>query len=119
MILKAWSSAQGLLHYGTPLWLDNQFLNSSYPARVAAYAAEFTRRYRSLVTHYTPLNEPWVTVPFCGQHGTFTRGHTPLVEQYRALIRGDVKREACAWVCVHSPLPRPTSAASYSLLATG
>ncbi len=45
-----------LMHYGTPLWLDNQFLNSSYPQRVAAYEAEFAARFRHLVSCYTPLN---------------------------------------------------------------
>ena len=56
-----------LMHYGTPLWLANQFLNTSYPARVANYAAQFAHRYKSIVSHYTPLNEPLITMDFCGQ----------------------------------------------------
>ena len=40
-----------LMHYGTPLWLDNQFVNASYPRRVAEYAARFAERYASLVRY--------------------------------------------------------------------
>jgi beta-glucosidase len=80
-----------LLHYGTPLWLDNQFLNAGYPQRVAAYAAEFTRRYRHLVSHYTPLNEPRITIAFTGQHGIwppYLHGDDGAVKILRALTRG-------------------------------
>src|SRR5947209_8260101 len=58
-----------LMHYGTPAWLDNEFLNSSYPESVATYAAEFARRYKHIVSHYAPLNEPWVTINYCGEYG--------------------------------------------------
>ena len=58
-----------LMHYGTPLWLDNQFVNAPIPARVAEYAARFAERYASLVRYYTPLNEPAVTAAFCGRNG--------------------------------------------------
>ena len=34
-----------LMHYGTPLWLDNSFLNASYTQSVAAYAAGVAERY--------------------------------------------------------------------------
>ena len=80
-----------LMHYGTPLWLDNQFLNSSYPARVANYAAHFARRYGSVVTHYTPLNEPLITMEFCGQRGIwppYLRGDDGMVKILRAVARG-------------------------------
>ena len=53
-----------LMHYGTPLWLDNHFVNASYPRRVAEYAARFAERYGSLVRYYTPLNEPAVTAAY-------------------------------------------------------
>ncbi len=58
-----------LMHYGTPLWMDNHFVNSSYPRRVADYASAFAERYASLIRHYTPLNEPGVTAAFCGRDG--------------------------------------------------
>jgi beta-glucosidase/6-phospho-beta-glucosidase/beta-galactosidase len=82
-----------LMHYGTPLWLDNQFLNSLYPQRVAAYAAEFTRRYKHLVSFYTPLNEPWITVAFTGLHGIwppYLQGDDGAVKILRSLARGIV-----------------------------
>jgi beta-glucosidase/6-phospho-beta-glucosidase/beta-galactosidase len=55
-----------LMHYGTPLWLDNSFINSSYPQRVAEYAQKVVARYKSLVRYYTPLNEPMVNADMCG-----------------------------------------------------
>ncbi|HEU0292893.1 MAG TPA: family 1 glycosylhydrolase [Anaerolineales bacterium] len=55
-----------LMHYGTPLWLDNSFINSSYPGRVAEYAHTVVARYKSLVRYYTPLNEPMVNADLCG-----------------------------------------------------
>jgi beta-glucosidase len=55
-----------LMHYGTPLWLDNSFINASYPERVAEYAHEVVTRYKSLVCYYTPLNEPMVNADMCG-----------------------------------------------------
>lgn len=58
-----------LMHYGTPLWLDNSFLNHDYPEYVAEFAGRVADRYQSLVTYYTPLNEPMVNATFCGKHG--------------------------------------------------
>jgi len=60
-----------LMHYGTPLWLDNQFLNAAYPERVAAYAARVAERYRGRLTIWTPLNEPMVNAIYCGERGTW------------------------------------------------
>lgn len=58
-----------LMHYGTPLWLENQFINTNYPERVAEYAYAFASRYKDLVRYYTPLNEPMVNALFCGRLG--------------------------------------------------
>ena len=55
-----------LMHYGTPLWLENSFINSSYPQRVAEYTLAVIARYKSLVRHYTALNEPMVNADMCG-----------------------------------------------------
>ncbi len=55
-----------LMHYGTPLWLENSFINASYPKRVAEYAHAVATRYKSLVRYYTPLNEPMVNADLCG-----------------------------------------------------
>jgi beta-glucosidase/6-phospho-beta-glucosidase/beta-galactosidase len=82
-----------LMHYGTPLWLENQFLNSAYPQRVADYEAEFARRYRTIVSHYTPLNEPLITMDFCGERGLwppYLRGSDGAVKILRQITRGIV-----------------------------
>ena len=79
-----------LMHYGTPLWLDNQFVNASYPRRVAEYAARFAERYASLVRYYTPLNEPAVTAAFCGRDGMwppYLRGDDGYARVLLALAR--------------------------------
>jgi beta-glucosidase len=57
-----------LVHYGTPLWLQSEFLHPAYPDRVAAYAVAFAERYE-WVRHYTPLNEPFINAELCGRTG--------------------------------------------------
>ena len=82
-----------LMHYGTPLWLDNQFLNHAYPEVVAEYGARVAERYRGRLTAYTPLNEPLVNAAFCGESGTWPphlTGHDGYVKLARALVRGIV-----------------------------
>jgi beta-glucosidase/6-phospho-beta-glucosidase/beta-galactosidase len=46
-----------LVHYGTPLWLDNAFLNADFPVRLAEYAAALAARYRGrlMVTETSSL----------------------------------------------------------------
>jgi len=80
-----------LMHYGTPLWLDDHFVNASYPRRVAEYASAFAERYRPLIRHYTPLNEPAVTAAYCGRDGRwppYLRGDDGFVKVLLALVRG-------------------------------
>jgi beta-glucosidase len=80
-----------LMHYGTPLWLDNHFVNASYPRRVAEYAARFAERYASLVRFYTPLNEPAVTATYCGRDGRwppYLSGDDGYVKVLVALAKG-------------------------------
>jgi beta-glucosidase len=60
-----------LMHYGTPLWLEQSFAAPDYPERVAAYAGAFAARYGELVRYYTPLNEPIVNADFCGRRGVW------------------------------------------------
>ncbi len=55
-----------LIHYGTPLWLENGVLNHEYPERIAEYASAFARQFRGLVSHYTPHNEPQISALFGG-----------------------------------------------------
>ena len=82
-----------LMHYGTPLWLDNHFVNASYPRRVAEYAARFAERYAAMVRCYTPLNEPAVTAAYCGRDGRwppYLSGDDGYVKVLLSLCRGMV-----------------------------
>lgn len=60
-----------LVHYGTPTWLDGAFADSRYPEAIADFAAAFAGRYRGVVDHFTPLNEPLTTASFCGLRGVW------------------------------------------------
>jgi beta-glucosidase len=82
-----------LMHYGTPLWLDNSFINASYPERVAEYAAAVVARYKSLVHYYTPLNEPMVNADLCGNKAEwppYLSGEDGYVKLILALAKGIV-----------------------------
>ena len=80
-----------LVHYGTPLWLERQFIHQDYPQRVAEYAHAFADRYRGLVSWYTPLNEPRINARVCGLNGTwppYLRGQRGYVRMVMALAEG-------------------------------
>lgn len=80
-----------LMHYGTPVWLEGSFSSPDYPARVAAYASAFAERYRSLISWYTPLNEPVVNAVFCGHNAVwppYLRGERGYVRLLVALAAG-------------------------------
>jgi len=82
-----------LMHYGTPLWLDNSFIHASYPDRVAEYAAGVVARYKSLVRYYTPLNEPMVNAEFCGSKAEwppYLSGDDGYIKLTLALAKGIV-----------------------------
>lgn len=82
-----------LMHYGTPLWLDNSFMNSSYPQRVAEYAQKVVARYKSLARYYTPLNEPMVNADMCGNKAEwppYLSGDDGYVKMTLALAKGIV-----------------------------
>ena len=82
-----------LMHYGTPMWLDNSFINSSYPQRVAEYVAAVVARYKSLVRYYTPLNEPMVNATMSGYKAEwppYLSGDDGYVKLALAISRGMV-----------------------------
>lgn len=82
-----------LMHYGTPLWLDNSFINAGYPERVAEYAHEVVARYKPLVRYYTPLNEPMVNADMCGSKAEwppYLSGDDGYVRLTLALAKGIV-----------------------------
>jgi beta-glucosidase len=86
-----------LVHYGTPAWLLDSFLNPDYPERAAEYAGAFAKRYRELLRWYTPLNEPRVTAWYAGRIGLwppYRRGWSGFTEVLLQLCRGIVLTEA-------------------------
>lgn len=79
-----------LMHYGTPLWLDNEFINPNYPSKVASYAREFAARYKDII-YYTPLNEPYINAKFCGETGfwpPYLSGNSGFVQVMKNLCKG-------------------------------
>jgi beta-glucosidase len=82
-----------LMHYGTPLWMDNQFLNHAYPQAVAEYAGQLAERYRGRLRLFTPLNEPLINAMFCGETGTwppYLTGDDGFVKLLGPLVKGIV-----------------------------
>lgn len=80
-----------LLHYGTPLWLENEFAHPDYPQRIADYAVAVADRYRDLVADYTPVNEPMIHALFSGSYGywpPYLTGDTGFVTLCRQLAHG-------------------------------
>jgi beta-glucosidase len=87
-----------LMHYGTPLWLKNEFMNAEYPQLVARYAKAFAERYKGVASYYTPLNEPFVNAEWCGWSGkwppylTGVLGFTLMINQ---LCKGIIMTVNC------------------------
>ncbi|MFG6446454.1 family 1 glycosylhydrolase [Microbacterium sp. P07] len=82
-----------LVHYGTPLWLTDEFVNPDYPQRVAEYAAAVAERYAGRIAHYTPLNEPLLNIMYCGEFAQwppYRAGDTGFVDVLRGISRGIV-----------------------------
>lgn len=82
-----------LLHYGTPLWIDRQFLNPDYPRYVAEYAVRAADRYSDVATDWTPVNEPMIHALFSGEYAywpPYASGAEGAVAMSLALARGFV-----------------------------
>ncbi|KQV06948.1 family 1 glycosylhydrolase [Leifsonia sp. Root112D2] len=60
-----------LVHYGTPTWLEGSFADPGFPEALAEFAGAFAARYRGVVDHITPVNEPLTTASFCGLRGVW------------------------------------------------
>ena len=85
-----------LMHYGTPTWLENAFVNASYPERVAVYGRAVAERYRDVWTDFTPLNEPHVNAEWCGQNGAwppYLVGQDGFVKVIMQIARGMVRTQ--------------------------
>lgn len=86
-----------LMHYGTPTWLENEFMNRDYPQRVAEYAFRAAERYGDRLTAWTPLNEPQINAMYCGEEALwppYFRGDDGYVQVQRALCEGIVRTQA-------------------------
>lgn len=85
-----------LVHYGAPTWLRDSFADPGYPVAIAEFAGAFAARYRGLVDHVTPLNEPVTTASFCGLRGVWPpaltgwRGWTEVVLGMVEGMRGTI-----------------------------
>jgi len=82
-----------LLHYGTPLWLENQFANPDYPKHMADFAARFAERYGHVATDFTPVNEPMIHALFSGEYAywpPYLEGPSGLVSIAASLAEGFV-----------------------------
>jgi len=82
-----------LMHYGTPLWLENSFINARYPQYVAEYSRNVVARYKSIVRYYTPLNEPMVNADMCGNKAEwppYLSGPVGYIKLTLALAKGVV-----------------------------
>ena len=85
-----------LMHYGTPLWLDNQFVNAAYPERIASYARAVAERYAGVWDDFTPLNEPVINAIYCGEDGVwppYLSGDDGFAKVIVALARGMVRTQ--------------------------
>lgn len=83
-----------LMHYGCPFWLKKEFANKDYPKYVARYAAEFSKRYQSLIKWYTPLNEPIINALMCGMRGLwapYLKGDRGYIKIMMQLAKGIVR----------------------------
>jgi beta-glucosidase/6-phospho-beta-glucosidase/beta-galactosidase/glycosyltransferase involved in cell wall biosynthesis len=58
-----------LAHFGTPLWLPHAFGDLDFPHALERWARAFSRRYRGVVQHICPFNEPLTSALFGGDMG--------------------------------------------------
>jgi beta-glucosidase len=83
-----------LVHYGLPLWIENAYLNPSFPTYMAEYARRAAERFKGRIHLWTPLNEPRITAWYCGKLGwwpPFQRGWRGFVKVMLGVCRGIVE----------------------------
>jgi beta-glucosidase len=91
---KGLSPIVDLVHYGTPLWMENAFLHPDFPSHMAEFAFRAAEKFRGRIHWWTPLNEPRMTAWFCGKVGNwppYRHGWRGFVEVMLALSRGIVQ----------------------------
>ncbi len=74
----------GLVHHGSGP-RDTSLLDPQFPEKLAAYAANFSKRY-PWIEDYTPVNEPLTTARFSGLYGVWYPHGKSEVEFLRALF---------------------------------
>jgi beta-glucosidase/6-phospho-beta-glucosidase/beta-galactosidase len=80
-----------LQHYGTPLWLDNSFINPEYAERFAEYAGQVAARYKGIFHYFTTSNEPMTSVVWSGRDRRwppYLSGEDGLVSVLSAVCEG-------------------------------
>ena len=80
-----------LVHYGTPLWLTESFIDARFLDVLEGFTRAFARRYKHRVRYYTPVNEPTVNADFCGRRGLwppYLSGDSGYVKVLLQLARG-------------------------------
>jgi beta-glucosidase/6-phospho-beta-glucosidase/beta-galactosidase len=85
-----------LVHYGTPAWIEQGFLNPDFPEYMAEYAARLAERFKGRIHAYTPLNEPRIAAWYCGKLGwwpPYKRGWRGFFALVNALSRGIVRTQ--------------------------
>lgn len=75
-----------IVHYGTPLWMPDAFLDPTYSERVAKFAGVCAARYKGRIHHWTPFNEPAVTAEFCGKKGQWPPYKTSEADYAQILV---------------------------------
>ena len=84
-----------LMHYGTPLWLEDALLNPDYPQWVEEYTARVIERYGHLLSHATPFNEPHTAAEFAGRRGEwppYKTDYTGYFAVYLNVMRGTLRQ---------------------------
>jgi beta-glucosidase len=86
-----------LVHFGAPPWLEHGMRNPHYPEAVTYYATELAKRYKGVISKYTPFNEPYTAAVLRGGVGRwppfekgregFLRSMTPIIEGMRRTIQ--------------------------------
>lgn len=84
-----------LMHYGTPLWLENSFLNPDYPQLVEEYTNQVIERYGHLLHMATPFNEPHTAAEFAGRKGQwppYQKDYSGYLAVYKSIMRGTIRQ---------------------------
>ncbi len=84
-----------LMHYGTPRWLPNAFIDPDYPRYVEEYTAQVVERYGSYLHYVTPFNEPHTACEFAGNRGwwpPYLHGYEGYMQVFRGVMQGSLRQ---------------------------